>query len=176
MSQAVAEHRADAPSALNLAVMTVSDTRTLETDTSGALIVEMAEAAGHRVLERVIVPDEPARMRPLLLGFAARGEIHATLITGGTGISPRDQTYETVSALLTRPIPGYGELFRMLSYAEIGPACILSRALGGLIGQSAVLVMPGSRAAVDLAMSRIILPELPHIVREARKTTGKPGA
>jgi molybdopterin adenylyltransferase len=176
MSQAVAEHRADAPSALNLAVMTVSDTRTLETDTSGALIVAMAEAAGHRVLERVIVPDEPERMRPLLLGFAARGEIHATLITGGTGISPRDQTYETVSALLTRPIPGYGELFRMLSYAEIGPACILSRAVGGLIGQSAILVMPGSRAAVDLAMSRIILPELPHIVREARKTTNNPGA
>jgi molybdopterin adenylyltransferase len=175
-SQAVAEHRADAPSALNLAVMTVSDTRTLENDTSGALIVAMAEAAGHRVLERVMVPDEPERMRPLLLGFAARGEIHATLITGGTGISPRDQTYETVSALLTRPIPGYGELFRMLSYAEIGPACILSRAVGGLIGQSAVLVMPGSRAAVDLAMSRIILPELPHIVREARKTTANPGA
>ncbi len=175
-SQAVAEHRADAPSALNLAVMTVSDTRTLENDTSGALIVAMAEAAGHHVLERVIVPDEPERMRPLLLGFAVRGDIHATLITGGTGISPRDQTYETVSALLTRPIPGYGELFRMLSYAEIGPACILSRAVGGLIGQSAVLVMPGSRAAVDLAMSRIILPELPHIVREARKTTTNPGA
>jgi molybdopterin adenylyltransferase len=176
MSQVVAEHRADAPSALNLAVMTVSDTRTLETDTSGSLIVAMAEAAGHRVLERVIIPDEPERMRPLLLRFAARGELHATLITGGTGISPRDQTYESVSALLTKPIPGYGELFRMLSYAEIGPACILSRAIGGLIGHSAVLVMPGSRAAVDLAMSRIILPELPHIVREARKTTGKPGA
>jgi molybdenum cofactor biosynthesis protein B len=176
MSQAVAEHRADAPNALNLAVMTVSDTRTLETDTSGALIVAMAEASGHRVLDRVVVPDEPERMRPVLLGFAARGEIHATLITGGTGISPRDQTYETVSALLTKPIPGYGELFRMLSYAEIGPACILSRALGGLIGQSAVLVMPGSRAAVDLAMSRIILPELPHIVREARKTTAPPGS
>jgi molybdopterin adenylyltransferase len=176
MSQAVAEHRADAPNALNLAVMTVSDTRNLETDTSGALIVAMAEAAGHRVLERVIVPDEPERMRPLLLGFAARGEIHATLVSGGTGISPRDQTYETVSALLTKPIPGYGELFRMLSYAEIGPACILSRAVGGLVGPSVVLVMPGSRAAVDLAMSRIILPELPHIVREARKTTANPGA
>ena len=98
------------------------------------------------------------------------------MITGGTGISPRDQTYETVSALLTKPILGYGELFRMLSYAEIGAACILSRAVGGLIGQSAVLVMPGSRAAVDLAMSRIILPELPHIVREARKMTAHPRA
>ena len=98
------------------------------------------------------------------------------MITGGTGISPRDQTYETVSALLTKPLPGYGELFRMLSYAEIGPACILSRAVGGLIGEAVVLVMPGSRAAVELAMSRIILPELPHIVREARRKTGRPQA
>lgn len=176
MSRAVNEHRADAPRAMSLAVMTVSDTRTVETDTSGALIVAMAEAAGHRILERVIVPDEPDRMTPLLREFAARGDVHAILITGGTGISPRDQTYETVSALLTKPLPGYGELFRMLSYAEIGPACILSRAVGGLIGESVVLVMPGSRAAVELAMSKIILPELPHLVREARKGTAGPAS
>jgi molybdopterin adenylyltransferase len=176
MSRAVIEHRADAPHALNLAVMTVSDTRTVETDTSGALIVAMAEDAGHRILERVIVPDEPDRMTPLLRHFAARGEIHAILITGGTGISARDQTYETVSALLTKPLPGYGELFRMLSYAEIGSACILSRAVGGLIGGAVALVMPGSRAAVELAMARIILPELPHLVREARKAAARPPA
>ena len=97
-------------------------------------------------------------------------QIDAILVTGGTGISPRDQTFETVSALLTRPLPGYGELFRMLSFAEIGPACMLSRAIGGLIGRVAILVMPGSRAAVELAMTKIILPELPHIVREARKS------
>jgi molybdenum cofactor biosynthesis protein B len=170
MSQAVAEHRAFAPQVLSLAVLTVSDTRTVETDTSGALIVSLAEAAGHRVVERAIVPDEPDAMRPLLLGFATREDVHATLVTGGTGISPRDQTFETVSALLTKPLPGYGELFRMLSYAEIGPACILSRALGGLVGRSVLLVMPGSRAAVELAMTKIILPELPHLVREARKS------
>jgi molybdopterin adenylyltransferase len=169
MSRAVMEHRTDAPKSLNLAVMTVSDTRTAETDTSGALIVTMAEAAGHRVVERVIVPDEPERMTPLLREYAARSDLDAILVTGGTGISPRDQTYETVSALLTKPISGYGELFRMLSYAEIGPACILSRAIGGLIGRVVILVMPGSRAAVELAMGRIILPELPHLVREARK-------
>jgi molybdopterin adenylyltransferase len=169
MSQSVSEHRAGAPTSLNLAVVTVSDTRTIETDTSGALIVELAEGAGHRVLERAIVPDEPDAMRPLLRGFAGRDELHATLVTGGTGISARDQTYETVSSLLTKPLPGYGELFRMLSYAEIGPACLLSRAVGGLMGAVVVLVMPGSRAAVQLAMSKIILPELPHIVREARK-------
>ncbi len=172
MSQSVNEHRATALDSLNLAVMTVSDTRTLETDTSGALIVSLAEAVGHRIVDRVIVPDEPERMTPLLRAYAARDELHAVLITGGTGISPRDQTYETVNALLTKPLPGYGELFRMLSYAEIGPACLLSRAVGGLVGRQAVLVMPGSRAAVDLAMSRIILPELPHIVREARKSVG----
>ena len=169
MSQAANEHRADAPTSLNLAVLTVSDTRTLETDTSGALIVELAGASGHRVVDRAIVPDEPDRMRPILQGYATRVDLHAVLVTGGTGVSARDQTYETVSALLTRPLPGFGELFRMLSYAEIGPACMLSRAVGGLIDRVAVLVMPGSRAAVQLAMTKIILPELPHLVREARK-------
>ena len=109
-------------------------------------------------------------MRPLLQAYHDRGDIHAVLVRGGTGISPRDQTYETVSALLTKPLPGYGELFRMLSFAEIGPAALLSRAVGGLMGALVILVMPGSRAAVELAMTRIILPELPHIVREARKS------
>jgi molybdenum cofactor biosynthesis protein B len=169
MSTAVEEHRAGAPAALSLAVLTVSDTRTLATDTSGALIVERAEAAGHRVSERAIVPDEPERMRPLLQAYHDRGDLDAVLVTGGTGISPRDQTYETVSALLSKPLPGYGELFRMLSFAEIGPAALLSRAVGGLMGELVILVMPGSRAAVELAMTRIILPELPHVVREARK-------
>jgi molybdopterin adenylyltransferase len=169
MSQAVNEHRSHALTSLNLAVLTVSDTRTTETDTSGALIVELAEGAGHRVIDRAIVPDEPERMRPVLLRFATTPDLHAILITGGTGISARDQTFETVSALLSKPLPGFGELFRMLSYSEIGPACLLSRALGGLMGEVAILVMPGSRAAVQLAMTKIILPELPHIVREARK-------
>jgi molybdopterin adenylyltransferase len=169
MSQAVVEHRSAAPDSLNLAVMSVSDTRTIETDASGARIVTMAEAAGHCVLARIIVPDEPSRMTLVFREFHASESLHAVLVTGGTGVSPRDQTYETVSALLTKPLPGYGELFRMLSYTEIGPACLLSRAVGGLIDRLVILVMPGSRAAVELAMTKIILPELPHIVREARK-------
>lgn len=165
-----AEHRGQAPQGgLALAVLTVSDTRTLETDTSGALIIDLATAAGHRVVERAIVPDEPARMRPWLEDRRDRDDLDAILLTGGTGISPRDQTYETVSALLTKPLPGYGEIFRMLSYAEIGAAAMLSRAVGGLMGGRVVLVMPGSRAAVRLAMEQIILPELGHLVREARK-------
>lgn len=171
MDDSVAQHRAVSMKSLNLAVLTVSDTRTTVDDTSGALIVEIAEAAGHRIVERQIVPDEPDRMRPLLQTYSTRSDIHAVLITGGTGISTRDQTYETVSSLLTKPLPGFGELFRMLSYAEIGPACLLSRAVGGLIDQLVVLVMPGSTAAVQLAMNKIIVPELPHIVRETRRQT-----
>jgi molybdenum cofactor biosynthesis protein B len=169
VSEAVAEHRAVARSALGVAVVTVSDTRTPGTDTSGALIVALMEEAGHRVLERQIVADEPSMMSPLVRSFCLRDDIDAILVTGGTGISPRDQTYETVSALLTKPLPGFGELFRMLSYAEIGPACLLSRAVGGLIDTTVMLVMPGSRAAVELAMRKIILPELPHLVHEATK-------
>lgn len=169
MTEVVEQHREQAPSTLRVAVLTISDTRTRETDTSGALIVELAEVAGHVVVERDIVPDEPDRIGPLLESYRDRPDLHAALLTGGTGISPRDRTYETVSALLTRPLPGFGELFRMLSYAEIGPACMMSRAVGGLMGDLVVLVMPGSRAAVELAMTRIILPELPHLVQQARK-------
>jgi molybdenum cofactor biosynthesis protein B len=169
MSQSVTDHRAAGVGSLNLAVLTVSDSRTLETDSSGALIVALSQEAGHRVVSRDIVPDEPARMTFVLRDLHARDDVHAVLVTGGTGISPRDQTYETVTALLTKPLPGYGELFRMLSFAEIGPACLLSRAVGGLMEKLVILVMPGSRAAVELAMRQIILPELPHIVHEARK-------
>lgn len=164
-----AEHRAEAPKALRVAVVTVSDTRTAATDTSGALILGRLEGAGHVVVDRRIVPDEPDRMTPLLVSYRDRDDLDAVLMTGGTGISPRDRTFETVHALLTKPLPGYGELFRMLSYAEIGPAAMLSRAVGGLMDRVVVLVMPGSRAAVELAMDRLILPELPHLVREARK-------
>lgn len=169
MSESVTAHREGASRFLNLAVVTISDTRTVETDTSGRLIVELAQGAHHIIRERQIVPDEPAIIHGLLDSYRDRDDLHAALLTGGTGISPRDQTYETVSGLLTKAIPGYGELFRMLSYAEIGPACILSRAIGGLMGRLVVLTMPGSRASVQLAMQKIILPELPHLVGEARK-------
>lgn len=169
VDSAAQEHRDAAPNTLRIAVVTVSDTRTIETDHSGALILTMLGGAGHVVADRQIVPDEPARMTPLLRSYSERSDVDAVLMTGGTGISVRDQTFETVSALLTKPLPGYGELFRMLSFEQIGPAAMLSRALGGLMGRVVVLVMPGSRAAVELAMGRLILPELGHLVREARK-------
>lgn len=169
MSDSVQQHRAGAPGALRCAVVTVSDTRTLETDTGGQAVLERLAAAGHEVVERHLVPDEPDRMRPLLERLRDEPTIDVVLLTGGTGISPRDQTFETVSALLDKPIPGYGELFRWLSYQEIGAATILSRATGGLMGRTVVLTMPGSPAGVRLAMDKIIVPELGHLVREARR-------
>ena len=169
MSQSTAQHRANSPTGLACAVLTVSDTRTPETDTGGKTIVDLLTAAGHRVVAREIIPDDPLRMQPLVAAWAAQGDIDAILLTGGTGISSRDQTFETISALLTKPLPGYGELFRMLSYAEVGAAAMLSRAVGGLIGRTVVLTMPGSPAGVRLAIERLILPELGHLVREARR-------
>jgi molybdenum cofactor biosynthesis protein B len=149
--------------------VTVSDSRTLETDTGGATVAERLHGQGHHVIARHLIPDESTRMRDLLRELRQRDDIDAILMTGGTGIANRDQTYETVSGLLTKTLPGYGELFRSLSYQEIGAAAMLSRAVGGLMGQVVVLTMPGSRAAVCLAMDKLILPELGHLVREARR-------
>ncbi len=169
MSTSVEQHRSEGPAAVRCAVVTVSDTRTLATDTGGQTVVDRLIAAGHVVVERHILPDEPERMRPLLSEFRQRADVDAVLLTGGTGIASRDQTYETVAGLLTKPLPGYGELFRLLSYGEIGAAAMLSRAVGGLLGRVVVLTMPGSTAAVRLAMDKLILPELGHLVREARR-------
>jgi molybdenum cofactor biosynthesis protein B len=163
------EHKANAPVVVRCAVITVSDTRTVETDTGGQEVISQLESAGHAVLVREIIPDEPTHMRPLLESLRDRDDIDAVMLTGGTGITSRDMTFETVSSLITKPLPGYGELFRMLSYAEIGAATMLSRATGGLMGRTVLLTMPGSRAAVRLAMEKIIVPELPHLVREARR-------
>jgi molybdopterin adenylyltransferase len=169
MSATAEEHRRHSPEKVACAVITVSDTRTLETDTGGQTLVDLLTSAGHRLLGRHIIPDEPQPMRELLLGLRGRPEIDVILMTGGTGLGSRDQTYETVGALLDKPLPGYGELFRMLSFHEIGPAAMLSRATGGLTQQTVILTMPGSPAAVRLAMEKIILPELGHLVREARR-------
>jgi molybdenum cofactor biosynthesis protein B len=163
------EHKAGAPAVVRCAVITVSDTRTLETDTGGQTVAGLLTASGHTVVSRHIVPDEPSRMRPLLEELRDQPDVDAVLMTGGTGISHRDQTCETVCALLTKTLPGYGELFRWLSYQQIGAAAMLSRATGGLMGSTVLLTMPGSRAAVQLAMEQVILPELGHLVHEARR-------
>lgn len=169
MSRVPDQHRAEAPQMVRCAVITVSDTRTAQTDTGGQSIVELLTAAGHQVVDRQIIPDEPEPMRTLLTSLRDRADVDAVLMTGGTGIGSRDQTFETVAGLLDKRLPGYGELFRMLSYEQIGAAAMLSRAVGGLIGRTVLLTMPGSRAAVRLAMQKLILPELGHLLREARR-------
>lgn len=168
-SPSIQEHRDQAASSIGCAVVTISDTRTIQTDKSGALVAELLTNAGHRVLDRTIVPDEPEQIRTVVARYVAQEQVQAVLLTGGTGISPRDQTFETISAMLSKALPGYGELFRTLSYMDIGPAAMLSRAVGGLIGDKIVLTMPGSSAAVRLAMERLILPELGHLIGEATK-------
>jgi molybdopterin adenylyltransferase len=169
MSQVAAEHRATAPEAVRCAVMTVSDTRTRETDTGGQLLFDLLVQADFHVAARELIPDEPVRMRSLLEQFRDDPSIDAVLLTGGTGLASRDQTFETVSSLITKALPGYGELFRMLSYHQMGPAAMLSRAVGGLMDRTVVLTMPGSPAAVRLAAEQMIVPELRHLVREARR-------
>ena len=169
MSKTADEHRAKAPNSLACAVVTVSDSRTLQTDTGGSLVIELLEAAGHRVAGREIITDDADQIQQAILKFAQRAGVDVVLLTGGTGLSHRDHTYETVSGLLTKSMPGYGEIFRMLSYSEVGAAAMLSRAVGGLIGRTVVVTMPGSPAGVRLAMEKLILPELGHLVSQARQ-------
>jgi molybdenum cofactor biosynthesis protein B len=169
MSQSTTQHRCDSPKSVRCAVITVSDTRTLETDRGGKLVADLLTAGGHQVTERAIVRDDPREIEPMLRKLADPDATDAVLITGGTGIAARDRTYETVNGLLSKTMPGYGELFRMLSYTDIGPAAMLSRAIGGVLNSVVILTMPGSTAAVQLAMEKLIVPEIGHLVYEARK-------
>ena len=163
------QHRASSRHSVVCGVVTVSDTRTLADDRSGDLILENLMAAGHSVAERLIVPDEPSVLKDAIERLVERPDISAILLTGGTGAAPRDQTPDTLSALFTRELPGFGELFRMLSYQEIGAAAMLSRATAGMIDRTVVFLLPGSTAAVRLAMERLILPELPQLTTLASK-------
>lgn len=168
-SASVNEHRAAASQIVRCAVLTLSDTRTPEMDTSGALIQEALNGAGFVVVAYEVAPDDPVRIRSLLTEWAERGDIDAILTNGGTGIARRDSTYDAIVSLLDKRLDGFGELFRMLSYAEIGAAAMLSRAVAGAIGTTIILSMPGSSNAVRLAMDKLVLPELRHLVFELRK-------
>lgn len=161
-------HREGAKRAVVCAILTVSDTRTPETDGSGRRTRELLEAAGHRVVAYSILPDEPALVRDRIVELLADADVEVVLINGGTGLAPRDTTYEAVSALLDKRIDGFGELFRSLSFAEIGPAAMLSRAVAGVAGRTIVASLPGSTGAVELALSRLLVPELGHMVRLVR--------
>jgi molybdenum cofactor biosynthesis protein B len=164
------QHRRDAKAAVPTLVVTVSDTRTLETDTGGALAAELLGAAGHPLVRREIVADEPAAIAEAVRRGLAEDGVGALLLTGGTGVAPRDVTPDAVEPLLERVIPGFGELFRALSYEEIGSAALLSRALAGIAAGRVVFVLPGSRGAVRLGLEKLVLPELGHLAAEALKT------
>jgi molybdenum cofactor biosynthesis protein B len=159
----VAEHRAHGRSA-RCRVITVSDTRTLETDRSGARAAELLIAAGHAVAGRRIVPDERAAIGRAVQEAIDDPAVDAVILSGGTGLAPRDVTYETVRDLLAKPIDGFGELFRMLSFEEIGAAAMLSRAVGGVTARTAIFALPGSSKAVELGVTRLIAPELGHLL------------
>ncbi len=163
------QHRSYAPKSVRCVVLTVSDSRTSETDTAGDLIEERLRAAGHEIAERAIVRDDPAPIRDAVLRAIERADVDAAILSGGTGISPRDSTPDVVEPLLDKVLPGFGELFRSLSYEEVGAAALLSRALAGTSGRTVVYVMPGSRGAVRLAMDRLVLPELGHVVGQLRR-------
>lgn len=148
-----------------IAIVTVSDTRTPETDESGQLIRSLAEAAGHTVVDYRIVKDEPDQVLAALQDFAA-GEARLIIFNGGTGIGRRDRTYDVISKALEKTLPGFGELFRMLSYQEVGAAAMLSRATAGVYEGKIVFSTPGSPNAVRLALTQLILPEAQHLAWE----------
>jgi len=150
-------------------IVTVSDTRTLETDSSGRLISALLEERGHRVSGRTLLKDEPGDVRQTVTALVHDSSVDVVITTGGTGITARDSTFEAIDGLLQKRLAGFGELFRMLSYHEIGAAAMLSRATAGLAGRTVILVLPGSEPAVRLAMEKLVLPELGHLVREARR-------
>jgi molybdopterin adenylyltransferase len=160
-------HRKDPPKSVRCFVLTISDTRTPASDSSGNAIAEALRAAGHEVIGRQFVRDEPADVRQAVSSHVHHAQVIVT--TGGTGITSRDSTYEAIASLLDKTIDGFGELFRSLSYEEIGSAAMMSRACAGTIGRTAVFALPGSEAAVRLALEKLILPEIGHVVRELQR-------
>lgn len=178
----VQEHRREAQESVHgFALLTVSDTRNERTDKGGELLAALVGGAGHRVASRGLVRDDIGEIRAEVKAALALPEVDVVLVTGGTGLAPRDLTVEAVAPLFEKEIPGFGELFRMLSFAEIGAAAMLSRAAAGLVSGRAVFLLPGSPAAVELALSRLVLPEIAHLLAQARRPArrlpaGAPGA
>ena len=160
------EHRNEAPARLRFAVLTVSDTRTPENDEGGDMIVDLCLAQFHEVTVRELRRDEPEDVAAWVRTAVAHDDVDVVVITGGTGFSRRDSTHEALAAMYEPAIPGFGELFRMLSFAEVGGAAMLSRASAGIVGGTAVFSLPGSPSAVRLAMTRLVLPEAGHLVAQ----------
>jgi molybdenum cofactor biosynthesis protein B len=163
------EHRESAARPIGVSVLTVSDTRTEETDTSGSLIKQMLTAASHHIESYRIVRDEPAEILATIGAWTDNPGVEAIISNGGTGIARRDTTYDVLAGLLEKRLDGFGELFRMLSYQEIGAAAMLSRAVAGTYRNRVLIALPGSSNAVKLGMEKLIVPELAHLVYELRK-------
>jgi molybdopterin adenylyltransferase len=164
-----AQHKAQAPSSVCCVVVTISDTRTVDTDASGKAIADMLIAAGHKVSGRAIVKDDADQVRATIERHLSGPDVQVIITTGGTGITSRDSSYEAITALMQKRLDGFGELFRMLSYEQIGSAAIMSRACAGTVAGRIVVSLPGSEKAVRLAMEKLIIPELGHLVQQAGK-------
>jgi len=162
-------HKAEGPRSVSCFVLTVSDTRTDATDTSGRSIIELLTAAGHKVVGHQIVRDEPAEVARVVRTQLANKDVSAIITTGGTGITSRDSTYEALDSLLEKRLSGFGELFRMLSFKQIGSAAMMSRATAGIAGGKIIAALPGSENAVRLAMTELLIPELGHLVQQISK-------
>lgn len=166
----VHEHKKEAPDHVRCMVLTVSDTRTSETDKSGQTMKALLKEAGHEITSHIIAADDYTAIQGCIRKADHASNVDALLINGGTGITFRDTTYEAVTHMLDKELPGFGEIFRYLSYEkDIGSAAILSRATAGVRGSTAIFSTPGSTGAVKLAMRELIIPEIGHIVREIRK-------
>lgn len=161
-------HPDSQPTTVKCAIITVSDTRTPDTDNSGQLIKQLLLAAQHQILFYSVVKDEPTEIQKLLEYCDYQFELAAIIINGGTGIAPRDTTYDVVNHWLSKTLPGFGEIFRYLSYQEIGSRAIASRAVAGVKNQKLIFSLPGSSNAVRLAMNQLILPELNHLVKQVQ--------
>ncbi|MFC0562265.1 MogA/MoaB family molybdenum cofactor biosynthesis protein [Halalkalibacter alkalisediminis] len=162
-------HQLNNSKCVNIAILTISDTRNFEDDRSGQAIKSLFESKDHSIIEYKIAKDERPLIQAIVKEWTANSNIQAILLNGGTGFSPRDVTYEAVNELLSKKMDGFGELFRMLSYEEIGPKALFSRAVAGSIDTTAIYALPGSTNAVKLAVNKLILPTLPHFVEELVK-------
>jgi len=163
------DHKAQAPLSVGCFVLTVSDTRTVDTDTSGRAIRDLLDDAGHLVVASALVRDDPDQVTAIVRARLADAATRVIITTGGTGVTSRDGTFEAVDRLFEKRLTGFGELFRMLSFQEIGSAAMMSRAAAGTVGGKAIFVLPGSENAVRLAMTRLIVPEIGHIAQQLSK-------
>ncbi len=153
---------------VHCAILTVSDSRTIATDLSGQLIKQALEQAGHQFSDYILLPDDPLQIRQQVEAWSRHDRLDVIILNGGTGIAPRDTTYDAIVTLLEKPIPGFGELFRWLSYQQIGSRAMASRATAGVFRSRLIFALPGSRHGVQLGMEALILPELRHLVQQLR--------